>query len=475
MNNFITKFMDGLVHFNDNVLYYPVLIVMLLGSGIYFTLRTKAVQIRLFPEALRVVNEKPDTEDGVTGLQALLVTVGSKVGTGNIIGVSMAICLGGYGAVFWLWVTGLVGASLAFIESTLAQIYKRKDSQGGSYGGPAYYMEYGLNSKLMGTLFSISLIMTFGIGFNALASFNLQSSFQSYGWYNNSSPYIIGGVLAVLTLYILFGGGERIIKATDRIVPIMGVAYVLVAIVILLMNLSTLSTVLKLIFTHAMDFEAIFAGIATSALMHGIKRGLYSNEAGMGSAPNAAASAQTSHPAKQGLVQVVSTFIVTFAISTATALMTLSSGIEPTPAMAGAEYVNVAMEELVGPIGPVFVTIALVFFAFTTILGNLYYVDSNLVYLNKNKQPSSSFMTMYRVVASLVVFIGAIVQMEYVWALADFTMGIMALINIPAILILGKIALDTLSDYTKQKSTGMDPVFKAENIGLDTDQLDFWK
>lgn len=183
--------MNALVYFNDNILYYPVLIVLLLGAGIYYTIRTKFVQVRLFPEALRVINEKPE-EGEVSGLQALLVTVGSKVGTGNIIGVSMAICLGGYGAVFWMWVTGLIGASLAFIESTLAQVYKRRDPNGGSYGGPSYYMEHGINSKVLGILFSIALILTFGVGFNALASFNLQSSFSTYGFYTARTPYIIG-------------------------------------------------------------------------------------------------------------------------------------------------------------------------------------------------------------------------------------------------------------------------------------------
>lgn len=262
---------------------------------------------------------------------------------------------------------------------------------------------------------------------------------------------------------------------TDRIVPIMGVTYVVVALIIVIMNIGIVPQIFKLIFTNALDFQAIFAGIASSALMHGIKRGLYSNEAGMGSAPNAAASAQTSHPAKQGLVQLVSTFIVTFVICTATALMTLSSGIEPTPEMAGAEYVNVAMESLVGPVGPMFISASLTLFAFTTIIGNLYYVDSNLTYLNGNKKPSATFMTVYRIIAALIVFLGAIMEMDFVWALADTTMGIMALINIPVILILGKVALDTLKDYTDQMDQGKDPVFRAENIGMDTSKLDYWK
>lgn len=468
-------FMRGLEFFNDNILYYPTLIAMLLGAGIYFTIRTGFAQLRLFPEAISVINEKTDDEDAVTGFQALMVTVGSKVGTGNIIGVSMALCLGGYGSVFWLWVTGLIGSSLAIIESTLAQIYKRRGERGNCYGGPSYYMEYGMGSRVLGIIFSIALVSTFGVGFNALASFNLQSSFETYGWYNESSPYIIGGILALLTLYILLGGGERIIKATDKIVPVMGVAYVVVSVIILLFNLGALADVMKLIISEAMDFRAMAAGIASSALMHGIKRGLYSNEAGMGSAPNAAASAHTSHPVKQGLVMLVSTFIVTFAICTATALVTLSSGIVPTPELAGAPYVNMAMHELIGPAGPMFITASLTLFAFTTILGNLYYVDSNLTYLNGNVEPSKGFMTGYRIVAALVVFIGAIIEMDLVWGIADLTMGIMAVVNIPAMLYLGKYALRAMKDYTDQRAQGLDPVFKAENIGMDTTNLDYWK
>lgn len=260
-----------------------------------------------------------------------MATVGSKVGTGNIIGVSMAMCLGGYGAVFWMWVTGLVGSSLAFVESTLAQIYKRRDPEGGSYGGPSYYMQYGINSKTLGMIFSVALIFTYAVGFNALASFNLQSSFSTYSWYTDKSPYIIGAVVALATAYILIGGGKRILKITDKIVPLMGGAYVLVAIVLVVLNIKMMPRIFGLILESAFDFRAIFAGIVSSALMHGIKRGLYSNEAGMGSAPNAAASASTSHPVKQGLLQMLSTFIVTFGICTATALMTLSSGVIPTP------------------------------------------------------------------------------------------------------------------------------------------------
>lgn len=466
--------LSGLTWFNDNVLYYPVLIILLLGAGLYFSIKTGFVQLRLLGESVSVVNEKAE-EGEVTGFQALMVTVGSKVGTGNIIGVSTAICLGGYGAVFWMWVTGLVGASLAFIESTLAQIYKRRDPVKGSYGGPSYYMEHGLNSKFLGIIFSIALILTYGVGFNALASFNLQSSFEVYGFYNETTPWIIGAVLALFAGYCILGGGERIVKAVSAIVPIMGGAYVVVAIIVVVLNITRIPEVFGLIFSDAFNFQAILGGIAGSSLMYGIKRGLYSNEAGMGSAPNAAASAATTHPAKQGLVQMLSVFIVTFGICTATALMSMATGVEATPEKAGSPYVQEALSSVFGQFGNIFITLALVFFAFTTLLGNLYYVDSNLTYLNGNKKPSNTFMLAYRIIAIAVIFFGATLEMDLAWSLSDLLMGLMCLINIPVIIKLGGIANRCLQDYVYQKGQGLDPVFKAENIDMDTSRLDYWK
>lgn len=461
-------------YFNDNILYYPILIVLLLGAGIYFSFKTGFVQIKLFGESLKVVKEKP-AEGGVTGLQALMVTVGSKVGTGNIIGVSTAICLGGYGAVFWMWVVGLLGAATSFIESTLAQIYKRRDEKGRCYGGPSYYMEYGVNSKLLGIIFSIALILTYGVGFNALASYNLQSSFAVYGFYGDKAPIIIGGFFGLLTLYCLLGGGDRILAFTDKIVPFMGGGYVLVAIILIIMNAGRIPTIFSLIFKSAFDFKAIFGGIAGSALMFGVKRGLYSNEAGIGSAPNAVAAVDTSHPVKQGFVQMLSTFIVTFGICTATALMTMASGVEATPELAGAPYVQEALHSMLGIGGNIFITLSLVLFAFTTIIGNLFYVDSNLIYLNNKVSPSKTFLTVYRVIAALIVFVGATMEMDFVWNVSDLLMGIMTIINVPIILILGGQAMNSLKDYIAQKDKGLDPVFKASSIGLDESKLDYWK
>lgn len=285
-------------------LYYPILIILLLGIGIYFTVRSGFLQVRLLGEAFRVTGEKPMKEGDVSSFQTLMVTTASRVGTGNIVGVASAICLGGYGAVFWMWIVAIIGGSSAFIESTLAQIYKRKDENGGCYGGPAYYIETALKSRAIGIIFAISLILTYAIGFNMLAAFNLQTSFTVYSFYDPKvTPWIIGAVLAIMTGYCLFGGGKRILKVTSILVPIMGAIYVAVSLVMVFMHISAMPAIFSRIFSDAFDFKAIFGGVAGSCMMYGIKRGLYSNEAGIGSAPNAAATALVSHPVKQGLVQ----------------------------------------------------------------------------------------------------------------------------------------------------------------------------
>ena len=336
----------------NSLLYYPVLIILLLGIGIYFTVRSGFLQVRLLGEAFRVTGEKPMKEGDVSSFQTLMVTTASRVGTGNIVGVASAICLGGYGSIFWMWVVAIIGGASAFIESTLAQIYKRRDENGDCYGGPAYYIETALKSRALGIIFAISLILTYAIGFNMLAAFNLQTSFAVYSFYDpNVTPWIIGAVLAVMTGYCLLGGGKRILKVTSVLVPIMGVVYCAVSLVILIMNISVMPTVFARIFANAFDFKAIFGGVAGSCMVYGIKRGLYSNEAGIGSAPNAAATAIVSHPVKQGLVQMLSVFLDTLIICSATAFMCFSAGIEPSESLSGAPYVQAALATLMGEFG----------------------------------------------------------------------------------------------------------------------------
>ncbi|MDU1583592.1 MAG: alanine/glycine:cation symporter family protein [Peptoniphilus harei] len=459
----------------NGVLYYPILIIVLLACGFYFTIRTKFIQFGLLGEAFKVITEKPEGKDDVSSFQALMVSTASRVGTGNIVGVSNAICLGGPGAVFWMWIIALIGGASAFIESTLAQIYKKRGADGVSYGGPSYYIENALGSRGLGVLFAIALIATYAVGFNMLASFNLQDSFRVYGFYvPGKTSWMIGAVLAILAGYCILGGGKRIIKYTSLLVPIMGVIFVIMALVMIVINIKNIPAMFGMIFEDAFNFRAIFGGVAGSALVQGIKRGLYSNEAGMGSAPNAAASAAVSHPVKQGLVQMISVFLDTIVICSATAFMSLASGIAPSEDLAGAPFVQASLSTVFGSYGNLFITISLALFAFTTLLGNLYYVDSCLTYLNK-KTPSKTFMLCYRIIATILIFVGAGMEMNLAWDVADFLMGVMCLINIPSIIILGGTALKALEDYKKQREEGKNPVFKAEAIGIDTSKLEYWK
>ena len=457
----------------SNFMYSYLLIVMLVAVGLYYTLRTRLVQLRMFKETIRVILEKPVGADAVSSFQALMVSTASRVGTGNIIGISTAICLGGYGAVFWMWVIAIVGGASAFIESTLAQIYKKRGEHG-SYGGPAYYIEAALGSRALAVIFSIALIATYGVGFNMLCAYNLQSTFIAYSFYNEATtPWVIGGILAVLVGYCLFGGGRRVIAATSTLVPIMGVIYISVAFVLTLINIDQLPAVVGKIFSQAFDFQAIFSGFAGSCVMFGIKRGLYSNEAGVGSAPNAAAAADVSHPVKQGLVQMLSVFIDTLLICTATAFMCLTSGVEPVKELAGAPYVQTALAASMGGVAKVFITVSMVLFAFTTLLGNLYYVDNCFAYIMK-AVPGPTFNMIYRAIACVVIFIGAGSSMGLMWDLADVLMGCMAIINLPVICILGGPALKAMDDYSKQREAGKNPVFKARSIGV-TQKLDYWQ
>lgn len=459
----------------DNVMYFPILIIVMAVAGLYFTIRTRGVQIRLFFESLKLILEPSGDKNSVSSLQAMLVSTASRVGTGNIIGVSTAICLGGPGACFWMWIMCIIGASSAFIESTLAQLFKRKDEDGNFYGGPAYYIEKGLKKPKIAALFCIFLIATYAVGFNLLCSYNLQSTFMDYYFYNSTTPVIIGTILAAITGYCLLGGGKRIVKVTGTVVPLMGVSYVIVALIVILFNYQNIPSMFVLIFQDAFDFQSIAGGFVGSCLVYGIKRGLFSNEAGVGSAPNASASAHVSHPAKQGLVQTLSVYIDTLLLCTATALMCLSTGVARNAAVSGAPYVQSAIGTVFGTAGPIFITVAMVLFAFTTLIGNLYYVDNALIYLNRKKKPSKKFMNIFYICAALIIFVGAIIPMDAAWAMADITMGGMTLINLPVCVALGKYALGCLKDYEKQKKSGIDPVFNASRIDINEEMLDTWK
>ena len=460
----------------DTFMYYPVLIIILVFGGFYFTARTRFVQIRQFKESCRLIAEKPQEEGKVSSFQAMIVSTASRVGTGNIVGVSSAICLGGPGAVFWMWLMCIVGASSAFTESTLAQIYKKKDEHGNAYGGPAYYIEKAFRSRIPALFFCFFLLMTYAFGFQLLCSYNLQTTFQAYSFYDpKTTPAIIGAILAITAGYCILGGGKRIIKLTSSVVPAMGIFYVLIALIVIIANVKNIPHMFGIILEDAFNFKAIFGGVSGSCLVYGVKRGLYSNEAGVGSAPNASASAMVSHPVKQGLAQTLSVYIDTMLLCTATALMCLSTGVHFGPDVEGAPYVQNAISSLFGRVGPVFITVAMIMFAFTTLLGNLYYADNALAYMNHKKMPGKKFMLGFKIFCILVIFVGAIIPSKAAWALADISMGGMTLINIPACVILGGAVFKALRDYENQKQAGKNPVFFSKDIGLNEEDFDFWK
>lgn len=457
----------------SDLLYTYILIILLLATGIYFTFRTKFVQFRMLREAIRVVMEPKDDENGLSSFQALMVSTASRVGTGNIAGISTAICLGGPGAVFWMWITALLGSASAFIESTLAQIYKRRAEDGSCYGGPAYYIQAVLKRRWIGVLFAVFLILTYMVGFNLVASFNIVDTFRAYSFFDESTtPLIIGGILAVIFCICICGGSKQISKITGFLVPLMGIFYLALALFVVVTHFELIPKMFADIFTNAFDFQAIFGGFTGSCIMQGIKRGLFSNEAGVGSAPNAAASASVSHPVKQGLVQMLSVFIDTIVICSATSFMLLCSGIAPSDELKGMPWVQAAAAESLGELGITFITIALFLFAFTTLIGNFFYAEMGLGYLC-DKKPGKKILIIFRAAATIIVFSGSLLEFSVAWSTADVIMGFLALINLPVIIMLGGPAIRCMHDYMKQKKSGKNPVFKAADIQL-KDKTDFW-
>ena len=464
---------DNVVNAVSGILYKPFVVpLILLLAGIYFTFRLRFAQIRLFAESIRVVREKPVNLGATSSFGALMVSTASRVGTGNIMGVSTALCLGGAGAIFWMWVTAILGGASAFVESTLAQIYKKRDEDGSSYGGPSYYMEQALGQRWLGIVFAIVLILTYMVGYNMLAAYNTQDVFSTFPFYSKSTPVMVGAVLAALFGFCVLGGGKRLTKVTEVLVPLMGVLYVLVSLFVVIKNISSLPAVFSNIFRSAFDFKAILGGFTGSCVMWGIKRGLYSNEAGMGSAPNAAAAADVSHPAKQGLVQMLSVFIDTLLICSATAFLCLFSGVQPVAEAAGATYVQACTRTALGDFGAIFIVAAVCLFAFTTLLGNYYYTEGCLRFIMK-KNPGKGFLFVYRLAATALVLVGASVSASLAWDTADMLQGLMVIINVPVIVILAKPAVAALRDYEWQRRKGKLPAFRGAANGIKG--TDFWQ
>lgn len=449
-------------------MYTYLLLFLLVGTGIYFTIRTRFVQLRLLKESFHVLKEKAGEENGkkqVSSFQALMISTASRVGTGNIAGIATAIAAGGAGAVFWMWLMAVIGGASAFIESTLAQVYKVKDKEE-FRGGPSYYMEKALGKRWLGILFSVLLIICFAYGFNGLQSFNMSSSLEYYipGYSDTVYPMLVGLILAVGTAFVIFGGVHRIGFITSVIVPIMAGAYLLIGLYTIITNITELPRVFSMIFSQAFDFRAFAGGMAGSAVVIGIKRGLFSNEAGMGSAPNASASASVSHPAKQGMVQVLSVFIDTLLICSATAMMLLLSGVQgESGVLDGIPFVQKAISANVGNWGIHFITLSIFAFAFSSLIGNYYYAESNILFIKNNKK----LLFIFRITCLLAVFFGAQADFSMMWNIADITMGCMATVNILVILVLGNTAMKVLKDYEKQKKEGKNPVFKAKDVGIE--------
>ena len=460
-----------IINETNDILWTYILVVMLLGCAVWFSIKTKFVQFRMIGEMIRLLGDSTAKINGhekhISSFQAFTVSLASRVGTGNLAGVATAITVGGPGAVFWMWIIALLGSSSAFVESSLAQLFKIKGKH--SYiGGPAYYMEKGLKKRWMGILFAVLITITFGFAFNSVQSNTMSAALQSAFAVD---PVLSGAVISVLTLFIIFGGIHRIAAFSSVIVPIMAVGYILLALFVVLTNIGRIPDVVSLIVGNAFGWHQALGGGMGAALMQGIKRGLFSNEAGMGSAPNAAATAHVTHPAKQGFIQALGVFTDTLLICSCTALIILFSKDSVDSSLDGIQLTQAALTNEVGGIGTVYVAIATLFFAYSSILGNYYYGEANIRFFTSRQWP----VFVYRLLVVGMVMFGSLASLNLVWSLADVTMALMALCNLVAILLLGKYAFRLLDDYLDQKRRGIkSPVFRKESMKDIEQDLECW-
>ena len=471
MNELITSI-------NDAVWGY-VLIFALVGCGLWFTWRTRFVQFRMVGEMLRLLTESAVDSVGdqvkgkekrhISSFQAFAVSVATRVGTGNLAGVATAIVIGGPGAVFWMWLIALIGSATAFVESTLAQLYKQKHKDS-FIGGPAYYIQKGLKCRWMAVLFAILITLQFGLSNNSIQANTICGAMQeAFGW----SPIWVGVALATMALFIVFGGIQRIAKVSSVIVPLMAVGYIILALVIIIMNIHLIPHVFKVIILDAFGFSQIAGGSIGAAMMNGIKRGLFSNEAGEGSAPNAAATASTTHPVKQGLIQALGVFTDTLMVCSCTAFIILISGLYQVPELNGIALTQSALQSEIGSIGPMFIAVAIFLFAFSSIIGNYYYGEANIRFITQNNK----VMTAYRIAsAGLMVMFGALASFELVWNIVDLFMAFLTACNLIAIVLLGRYAFRLLDDYRQQKRQGIkEPVFHRSKLPEIEDELECWE
>ncbi|HEY4432308.1 MAG TPA: alanine/glycine:cation symporter family protein [Paenibacillus sp.] len=450
-------FLDSMISVTNDFLWSKILVILLIACGLYFTVRSKFVQFGMFKEMFRVLkgsNER--SKDSISSFQAFCISMAARVGTGNITGIAIAIAIGGPGAIFWMWVIAIIGSASGFIESTLAQVYKVKDKTG-FRGGPAYYMEKGLNKRWMGAIFAVLITLSFGLVFNAVQSNTVTVAFEnSFG----TNRAILGLVIAAAFALVIFGGVKRIARMSEYIVVVMAGIYIGAALIIMLINITELPGVFALIVKSAFGFEQVAGGSFGAVILQGVKRGLFSNEAGMGSAPNAAATATTSHPVKQGLMQALGVLTDTLLICSSTAFIILLSDAYKQPGLDGIKLTQAALSEHIGSWASGSLAIMILLFAFSTLIGNYYYGETNIEFLNSNKK----VLLFYRYSVLAMIIFGSVAKVQLVWDLADLFMGFMVIVNLIAILLLSKVAFAALKDYKRQKREGKDPVFYKDSI-----------
>lgn len=473
--------MNKIIEQLNDILWSNWVIYVIIAIGVFFFISTRFLQLRYFKEMIRLMFEGKSSEAGVSSFQALTLALSNRVGTGNIAGTATAIAFGGPGAVFWMWLIAFIGAGTAYVESTLAQIYKTKVD--GQYrGGPAYYIEKGIGIKWFAILFAIAALIAMSILMPGIQSNSIALGMENaFG----ISPIITGLLIVILLAFIIFGGVKRIATVAQYIVPFMAIGYILLALIMIAFNADKLPGVIALIFKSAFGMEQAFGGILGMAVMWGVKRGIYSNEAGQGSGPHHAAAAEVSHPTKQGLVQAFSVYIDTLLVCSATAFMILITGMYNVEGPdgnlivnnlgqqveAGTAFTQAAIESVFPGFGAGFVAIALFFFAFTTIMAYYYIAETNITYITKGKY-SKWTLPILKIVLLVATYYGSVKTAKTAWALGDVGLGIMVWLNLIAIVILTKPALKALRDYEQQKKQGLDPQFDPEKLGIKN--ADYW-
>ena len=456
----------------NDLLWGYVIIAVLVGCGVWFTVRMRFVQFRMLGEMVRLLNDSPVKVKGqerhISSFQAFTVSLASRIGTGNLAGVATAIVVGGPGAVFWMWVMALFGAATAFVESTLGQLYKLRHSES-FIGGPAYYIQRGLHCRWIAVLFAILITVTFGLANNSVQTNTICGAMEgAFGW----NPTIVGIVLMVLTLLVVFGGIQRIARVSSILVPLMALGYLILALVIIVMNIHLIPHVFKVIIESAFGLEQAVGGTVGAAIMNGVKRGLFSNEAGEGSAPNAAATAAVSHPVKQGFIQALGVFTDTLVVCSCTAFIILISGFYEHPQLNGIMLTQEALESQVGPLGPIFIALAILMFAYSSMIGNYYYGEANIHFMTNRP----IVLTVYRILSGgVMVMLGALLSLNTVWSIIDFCMALLTACNLVAIILLGKYVFRLLDDYTSQRQRGIkSPTFHRSQIPEIEHDLECW-